>query len=103
MTWQATASYNYPSYITTITIRFDCWGMGARRAGGDACTQLPFHLRNWFQVPVTLYMVIMVPALTFTTPAESAGVGNHTFTTPAESAGVGDELYGYVCRLPNTC
>ena len=45
-------------------------------------------------------MVIMVPALTFTTPAESAGVGNHAFTTPAESAGVGDGLYGYVCRLP---
>ena len=45
-------------------------------------------------------MVIMVPALTFSTPAESAGVGNLAFTTPAESAGVGDGLYGYVCQLP---
>ena len=45
-------------------------------------------------------MVIMVPALTFTTPAEAAGVGNLAFTIPAESAGVGDGLYGYVCRLP---
>ena len=44
-------------------------------------------------------MVIMVPALTFTTPAESAGVGNHAVTTRAESAGLGDELYGYGCRL----
>ena len=56
----------------------------------------------------------MVLALTFTTPAESAGVGNHAFTapaesasvgnhaftTPAESAGVGDGLYGYACRPP---
>ncbi len=45
-------------------------------------------------------MFIMVPALPFSTPAESAGVGNLAFVTPAESAGVGDGFYGYVCHLP---
>ena len=47
-------------------------------------------------------MVIMAPALTFTTPAESVGVGNHAFTTPSESAGVGDGLYIMFAAFPST-
>ncbi len=38
-------------------------------------------------------MVVVVPALTFTTPAEPAGVGNLAFTPPAGSAVVGDGSY----------